>query len=218
MKKIVKKFDIYDFDELNDDIKEKVIKRIREDEIDSYCEFYLYDDMLEKCQDLVFEKFGIKNADLEIHYDLSYTQGSGAMFEMSLYMDDINKKYNFLTDEELRFVKDYTDTKIIIHHNNGHYYNQFCFLIDYNYYNYHDYDEIKDDYGLTEGDFYDIDEKINIFLNRKNTFYNDIIDINNKLTEFGYNSIERFYKDDVIKDIIYNRELKFYKDGSSFNG
>lgn len=218
MEKIVKEFNIYEFDELNNDIKEKVIENIREDEIDLYCEVCLYDDMFEKCQDLVFEKFGIKNADLKLYYDLSYSQGAGAMFEMSLYIEDINKKYNFLTDEELKFVKDYTDTKIKIRHDNGHYYHKYSFLIDYNFYNYYDYDEIKEEYNLTEEEFNNLEEKIDTFLNRENTFYNDIVAINNELTEFGYNSIEYFYSDNAIKDIIYNRELKFYKDGCVFNG
>lgn len=84
MKEIVKKIKIYDFNELKEDIQEKLIEKEIECCENEYSEYFLYEDLEQKARELL-RKYFKNNADIDkIYYDLSYCQGSGAMIQFKL--------------------------------------------------------------------------------------------------------------------------------------
>lgn len=86
MRTITKQINIYKFDELQEDVRKKLIKEEIEANFEIYCESSLYDDMKYKAVELMNKYFG-KQAPVfnKVYYDLSYVQGRGAMFEFDLY-------------------------------------------------------------------------------------------------------------------------------------
>lgn len=113
MKKV--EIEIYNYDELEEAIKEKLLKDEMEAQHEYYLETYLYDDLKEKALSLIEEEykdsiFKLRDKDIKLYYDLSYSQGSGAMIEYDL----IDNHYN----------------TIKIKHS-GFYYHQFSFELEY---------------------------------------------------------------------------------------
>lgn len=84
MKIVTKTFDIYNFDELSQDIKEQLIKKECEILTENYCDFYLEEDMEEEAKELIKKAFGEKAVFQAVRYSLSYCQGDGAMIEFNL--------------------------------------------------------------------------------------------------------------------------------------
>ena len=108
MEKIIKEYEVYTFDELNEDIKEKLIEEEIERQYEDYIELYLYEDMYLEAERLLEKYFG-KKAELDnIYYSLSYCQGDGAMME-------------FTTEYYGKYVKV---------RQYGHYYHEYSFDID----------------------------------------------------------------------------------------
>ena len=167
MKKITKEFNIYEFDELADEVKNKVLEREKQYQEMNYCDYQLYNDLKDKADELLKKYFNIKNGVNNINYDLSYCQGSGAMIEFDINIEDLNKKYNILTDEELRFINDKDIVNNIkIQHNNGMYYHEYTFNIEYyDNFGYYNYEDIKNEYNINENDFNNIENKIIDLLN-----------------------------------------------------
>ena len=108
MKTITKTFDIYEFDELPQDIKEQLIKKECEFLTESYCDYYLKEDMEEEAKELIKKAFGNKAVFQGVYYSLSYCQGDGAMIEIDLK---------------------YCNKNVEIRHNKGHYYHENSFVI-----------------------------------------------------------------------------------------
>lgn len=109
MRSETKTIKIYNFGELNEDIRQKLIEKEIEYQHDIYCEDCLKSDMKYKAKELLKKYFKNNNAELkDVYYSLSYCQGDGAMFEFDLYY------YN-------KYVK-------IKHY--GHYYHSRSFIID----------------------------------------------------------------------------------------
>lgn len=167
MKTIAKKINIYNFEELKEEIQEKLIEKEKENQEEIYCESFLHDDMKEKAIELLKENFGNKATFNKIYYDMSYTQGSGAMIEFDLYY------YN----------------KYVKIKQNGLYTHERSFTIN--------------SYELTE--------------KQEKKLYNKIVEINKKLTKFGYDNIEYFWnmpKNEVINilseyDFLENGEIYY---------
>lgn len=104
-----KQIKIYKFNELAKEIQEKLIEKEIEYQKEFYCESFLYDEMKYIANELLQKYFKNNKPELShIYYDLSYCQGSGAMFEFNLYY------YNKLVK-----IKQY-----------GHYYHKNSFTID----------------------------------------------------------------------------------------
>ena len=166
MKTITKKINIYNFEELKEEIQEKLIEKEKENQEEIYCEYFLYDDMKEKAIELLKENFGNKAIFNNVYYDLGYTQGSGAMIEFDLYY------YN----------------KYVKIKQNGLYTHERSFTIN--------------SYELTEKQ----EEKL----------CNKIVEINKKLTKFGYNNIEYFL--DMPKNEVINilSEYDFLENGEIY--
>lgn len=108
MKIVVKTFDIYNFDELSQDIKEQLIKKECEILTENYCDYYLKEDMEEEAKELIKKAFGEKAVFQGIYYSLSYCQGDGAMIELDL---------------------NYCNKNVKIRHSGGHYYHENSFDI-----------------------------------------------------------------------------------------
>ena len=92
MRKVTKEYEVYKFNELEKDVQEEVLKRYKESEYDFYIDNDLYDDMVDLAQNTLENYFkGAKYNN--IYYDLSYSQGSGAMVEFNIDLKDLNNKY-----------------------------------------------------------------------------------------------------------------------------
>lgn len=86
MRTETKTIKIYNFNELSEDVKRKLIEKEIEEQHELYCEDWLLNDMEEKAKELLNKYFKNNNAELKnVYYSLSYSQGDGAMFEFDLY-------------------------------------------------------------------------------------------------------------------------------------
>ena len=225
MEKIVKEFYVYDFDELSDDVKEKLIEKEREYQLETYCDCFLYDDMGSKASDLINDYFEITSDYLKTYYDLSYSQGSGSMVEFDINIVGLNNKYNIFSKEEMAFI---TENGIVddirIRHNDNFYCHEYTFNIDYDYYNDYSYEDIKDKYGITEKDFETLDDRFynlvdsSIKHNAESEFVKDIIKLNGELTKYGYECIEYFgnCSDEEIISYIKDNDNKYLESGEIY--
>lgn len=84
METITKTYNIYKFDELSQEIQEKVVKREAEGIKELEIEDFLKDEMEFYAQQLLEENFKDKAIFKNVYYDLSYCQGSGAIIEFEL--------------------------------------------------------------------------------------------------------------------------------------
>ena len=75
---------VYNLDELEKSVQEKVIAETKQFIKDDYCEYYLEDDLNLMAEDLLKEYFGDKAKLNKVHYDLSFCQGSGCMIDFDL--------------------------------------------------------------------------------------------------------------------------------------
>ena len=225
MEKIIKEFYIYDFKELKEDIQKELIEKERDKQRDSYCEFYLEQDMEYKASELLEEYFGITDIDLKTYYDLSYSQGSGSMVEFNINIEDLNNKYKVFNEEEIRFIQDKgLINNISVYHNDNYYYHEYTFTIGFDSYygNYCEYEEIKEDYNISEEDFNTIEERIDSLITcdnkhyTDNVFVKDIISMNKELTKYGYECIEYFWNCDKEEIISYLEDYKYLESGEIY--
>lgn len=215
---------IYNFNELNEDVQQMLIEKEREYQHNAYLESYLQDDMNYKAKELLnkyFKGATIKN----VYYDLSYSQGCGAMIEFTINFEDINKTYNIVSDEELRFI---TDKGIVnnieVNHNGSMYYHENSFEINYdNDMSCYTYDDVKEEYNIKEENFYTLSCRIDdlIYGNGSNVndvckFRKDIINMNKELTKNGYDMIEnsRYIDIGFIKEFL--NDYEYYENGDVY--
>ena len=115
MKEVTKTYEVYNFNELDKEVREKLIEQKTQECQNDYCEYFLPDDMTYYAEELLKKYFGEKAKLIDVHYDLSYCQGSGAMIEFEL---------------------EYYGKNIKIKHNRGSYCNAYTFILDYADYEY----------------------------------------------------------------------------------
>lgn len=225
MRIVSKEYKLYTFDELSDDVKQKLIERERQYQLETYCDLDLYDDMGQKASDLINDYFGITSDYLKTYYDLSYSQGSGAMVEFNINIVDLNNKYNILSKEELAFITDKgIINNVFVRHNDNFYYHEYTFKIDYDYFNDYSYEDIKDSYGISEKDFETLDNRIYDLLdsydkhNTTSPFVKDIIKLNKELTKYGYECMEYWNNCDEKEIIMYVKgyEFEYLENGDVF--
>ena len=82
-----KEIKVYKFEELDDKTKEKVIERFREEE-----EHFFLKDALKIELEEILNKRGYIITNIKPYYDLSYSQGSGFMFEGVIEKNNITYK------------------------------------------------------------------------------------------------------------------------------
>jgi hypothetical protein len=168
MKKV--EIEVYNYDELTEDIRLKLLEDEMKAQREFYIDTYLADDLKEKALSFIREEFihyRLKSEDIKVWYDLSYSQGSGAMVEFEL----ITKQYDTIKIKQ-----------------KGNYYHQYSFEID-------TYLDLSED--------------------EENDLKEHIVRINNKLTNYGYNLIEREW--DKEEALLYLREQEYYKNGRFFD-
>ena len=108
MQLISKVYEVYNFEELSEEVQNKLIEQEKENIYNNYMDLCLYDDMTFKAEELLQKYFGDKATLNHVYYSLSYCQGDGAMIEFELYY------YN----------------KLVKIHQSGFYYHSRSFTID----------------------------------------------------------------------------------------
>lgn len=213
---------IYKFNELSKEVQDRLIEKEQENIRNDYVEFCLYDDMVEESKELLKKYFGSGAEFKGVLYDLSYSQGSGAMIEFSINFKDLNKKYHIVSEEEERFLTDKgVVNDVTIKHNDNFYYHEYTFGIDYDYYNNWYFEDIEDDYKITENEFNTIDNRFYNLVDYSNKhngaslFITDIIDMNKELANIGYKLIEHDVDISWIKENLNNYE--YCEDGEVYN-
>ena len=84
MQTITKTYNIYELDELPQDIQQKVIEKEAENIREAEIEDFLEEEIKMLAIQLLEEKFGEKAILKDVYYSLNYCQGDGAMIEFNL--------------------------------------------------------------------------------------------------------------------------------------
>ena len=198
MRKVIKEYDVYKFEELEKEVQEKIMDQYIEMSYECYLDNTLCNDMIELAKDSLQNYF--KGAEYNnIYYDLSYCQGSGAIVEFNIDLKDLNNKYKMLTNKEVKKCSDIGYTDIKVYHNNSHYYHERAFDIDWNDY--------------TDNDnFEKIQNRIDTMID---LFKEDIVLMNGDVARDGYNMLEdKSTFEQMAMDHING--LEFLSDGSAF--
>lgn len=191
---------VYKFDELEKDVQEKLIEVQEQDDYQFYLDYELDCDMNDIAQHLLEESF--KGAEYKhVYYDLSFSQGSGAMIEFDIDLKDINSKYKMLSKKEITRLENIRfNTEVRVYHNDNLYYHENTFDVDY------------DDCTFYDDNMEDIERTINEMIKR---FREDIYSMNRELTKKGYALFDAFPNRDMA---IFNlRENEYFKDGTIYN-
>lgn len=216
MRKIEKIINVYNFDELSKSAKEKALTDRMEIEKNDYCNYCLEEDMREKAKELLDKYF--KGAIFNnVYYSLGYCQGDGAMIEFSIGIEDFNKYYRVFNDEEMRFLLENDIIEKIEVTHSGRYCHKYAFDIDICYNNAYweyGYDDIKDDYNISESDFDNMDEKLCKATECDSAFYYDIVAMNSELEKFGYSCINYYNYEESVLDIM--GDCEYLEDGSVY--
>lgn len=192
------KINIYDFKELDKKIQEKLIEEEQETQAEIYYETLLNNDMQDYACKLLRDNFK-DSLFLDVYYDLSYGQDSGAMIEFDINIEALNNKYKMLTKKEIEKIAETDITTISVKHV-GNYYHALSFDIDYQEYTFY-----IDNFDKTQ-------EKLDKMIEK---FKEDIIDINEQLTEKGYEYMDFVSDRGALIDIL--EENKYLKNGKIYN-
>lgn len=213
MEIITKTYEVYKFEELSEEVKEQLIEEQSEKEYESFCEWELETLMNEDAVNLLESIFGEKACSNVVSmYDLSYSQGSGAMIQFDIYLEDANKKLKIFTDKEMEIFKCY-GSLIKVYHNDNWYYHERSFAIDTLELNY-SLDYAFNNEEITEKKYNKLEEKIEKF---ENAFYDMVYDINKEHTKVGYGMLEdtEYFKERAEEWLSCNENL-YLKDGEIF--
>ena len=204
MKKITKVFEVYNFGELDKEIQKKILEEAMENEKNFYCDWFLYDAMVEEAKNLLkkcFSSSSFKN----VYYSLSYLQGDGAMIEFKTNLETLNNKYKLLSDEELKGLANLGTTNVVVYHQ-GNYCHEYCFNVEYEDYTMYNYME------EWAKDIEKIQNKIDEMIEN---FKKDVVNINKDLAKYGYNLLEDedYFKKSALQNL---EDLEFLKNGEVF--
>ena len=192
------KINIYDFKELDEKIQERLIEDEAENQADIYYETLLNNDMQDYACKLLRDNFK-DSLFVDVYYDLSYGQGSGAMIEFDINIEALNNKYKMLTKKEIEKIEETGFTTISVKHW-GNYCHALSFDIDYQ-----DYTFYIDNFDKTQ-------EKLNKMIEK---FKEDIIDMNEQLTKKGYEYMDFVSDRETLIDIL--EENKYLKNGTVYH-
>ena len=192
------KINIYDFKELDKKIQERLIEDEAEIQADIYYETQLDNDMRAYASRLLWDNFK-DSLFLDVYYDLSYGQGSGAMIAFDINIEALNNKYKMLTKKEIEKIAETDITTISVKHV-GNYYHALSFDIDYK--NYTFYIDSSDK----------LQEKLDKMIEK---FKEDIIDMNEQLTKKGYEYMDFVSDRNTLIDIL--EENKYLKNGRIYH-
>lgn len=203
MKKI--EFNVYTYDELNEESKKTAIKTYRNKYSDMHIEDdlrFFKEDIEEQLQEL---KFNVMN----IYYSLSSSQGDGVMFEFKVSLKELLNVKDFketLSATELkklnRILK-IDDVIITGKHSNSSYYHS---------------NTVNLDWGLVSYNSYDF-EKVSSFIEKiiQGNFKNYYDKLCSSFKKNGYNIIDKYYEDDFYKEYLKNNEdILFLANGNYY--
>ena len=203
MKTIIKEITLYNFEELNEKVQERLIEERAEEMRDFYIDYDLEYKMDEEAE-IILESNEIKAYYIKAYYDLSYSQGSGAMIEFTTTLKELQERYNFLSEDVIKIIEEeyhkLEDINVYIKHDGGHYYHENAFTLDF--------DPCIDNYKI-EAIIYN-------FLETR--FKEVIIEMNKELKETGYACIEdiEWHKQGAL-DFLQNEDTLYLEDGSVYN-
>lgn len=203
MKKVVKtyEYEYYTFDELKDNIKEELIEKENRNNVDSYCEFELEEDMKYKCEELLTEIFGKSIFKYTLEYDFSYSQSSGVWVQLEI------KNISLLNDKFKIFDEKFEDNIIYFKYNLYH--TNYGYRVDFDY-NYQDEEDIN----------YNSKDTKNIELGKEmkkleNFIHSDLEDkikeLNNVLYKYGYSLLEYNFTNDSVETL---KQYYYLKNGT----
>lgn len=213
MKMIVKEFLVYDYEELSKDAQKKAFNRAFEKYRSDYVDYSLADDLGAYACEVVGKVFdGAK--DIEVLYDLSGCQGSGAMVEFSIDLLGLNKKYKMLNKNKVKLLEknynDILDVKVK-HKSDCHYYHEHSFYVDY---------KDVDMSGYYCCDYLEIAERqllqhsIDALIAK---FREDIVKVNEKIARKGHEYVNNFdfFESCAIDEL---RDEEFLENGDVYIG
>lgn len=211
MRTIIKKYDVYKFDELSEEIKEKLIEERAEKEREIFCEWELETLMTEEASNILENTFTSFN-NVDVVYDLSYSQGSGAMIQFDIPIEDVNKKLKIFTDKELEILtKGYYSSLIKIRHNDNFYCHEYTFKIidDLDYC----IDAALYHEEITENKYNKLEKKLE---KMRDLLKDIIIDMNVDLKKYGYSLLEDFdfFKEQAVYTL---SDYEYLENGELFN-
>lgn len=184
----IKKVNVYKYNELSKEKQEEILKEYQTRCSEDFANHFLEDELNEKAAELLQTNFkDIKTELIEVYYDLDYSQGSGAMIAFNTTIEEINKKYKKLNNEEVQKIIDVNCNDVIVQHYSGsRYYHENSFDVDYQ------------DITYYEDNLEEIDKKIDDMIE---LFKSDVYSINHDLVKYGYNLLDYDYKEEAILQI-----------------
>lgn len=132
MREVINKYNVYEFDELSAESKEKALEKYWDINVNYYWEEFIIDEVKAELESYGFE-------DVEIYYSGFWSQGDGASFTGRL--SDIRKfmKANKISNK-YKMVYLYADeVSADIIRNTSHYYHENTIFADVEYYNAEDF-------------------------------------------------------------------------------
>ena len=204
MKKTIIEKDVYKYGELNEEAKENVknwlLEVYRDGEV-----FTQY------CLEIMKAEYGLNN--LDVNYNLGYSQGDGLSFTGKISI------YDFITNplNKERLEKDFTQKELKTLYFLANTMELGSIIINrVNYYYYHK-NSVNFDYEYEIGDYLRGKEKLE---NVAEKFLNYIIDLFDsecdKLEEYGYNYFYEISEEEA-KEICTANDYKFFENGEFYN-
>ena len=215
MKTIIKTYNVYNYNELSDEAKEKVKQDYLDDPVRN-------DIFYKDCMETIYNLF--PQSDLRVQYSLSYCQGDGFntygtldVFNLINLMrnkeklpfsllNKIEKDIDIFTSEELDLLSQY--------------YNYYCssIKIPHNFrycYSQADYINFSDDW-IEELENAKIKYNDNLIIKFENFVRKFFSELNNMFEEEGYNFLYNVSEEE-IEDWCEANEYMFFEDGTLFN-
>ena len=192
---------VYQFNELSEDVQNKVIQRYRDYELDGL----LYEDLANIMKQELNNY--TDNLDFRLAYSLNSCQGDGVSFEGTVKdKDELLTLASLVYDNKipkniLRLIERDIIYSVEFARNSYSYVHKYTVTIT-----------IIDNYNISDG-YCHISRAIAEFEKAINEWY---LQVCNTLEEFGYDTIEYIYSDDNIKSYIEANECEFFIYGREF--
>lgn len=197
METVTKQYKVYTFDELDDEVKEKVIQRFREEKLQS-C--YLMDWWAESVE-MELEKYGFE--DIELHYDLGYGRYRGFGFEAGLDWEKFMERNPQLIERFKYLDKCYGILNI---KQEGRY----CFKNQFKCYLELEIIDEADDFNYESDEFIEMEKELEAYFE---WLKDKICD---RFLKDGVDAFEKAISDETIIEDIEVNEYKFLKNGEVF--
>lgn len=213
MKKIIKKYNVYKFDELNEEAQGKILKEETKQAFEEFCKWDLNECMHEEAKKIINDNFKNNKIELKnVYYSLNYCQGDGAMMELELSLEDVNKRLKIFTKKEMEIFEEYGSI-FNIKHNNANYYHAYTFEIE-NYNLYYSIDYALSNEEITATKAAKLEKKLETM---EKELKEVIINMNLELERSGYNMLEdESFFQEIAKENIKENDAYYLENGDLF--